>query len=356
MTVDTANVWLLTDPRQKLEASTLDLGDLEPGEAIVEVAGCGVCHTDLGFADGSVRPNHPLPLVLGHEAVGRVVAAGPGAEDLRGCDVLVPAVLPCGSCAYCDAGRGNACLNQKMPGNDIHGGFATHMRVPAAPLVRLDDAPVSFDLRQLSVVADAVSTAWQAAVRAEIGLGDAVMVIGAGGGVGGYAVQIAATLGARVIACDVRQGPLDLMKNYGAEETVCMADVEPRALRKKVQAIARDWGVPSINWKILECSGHPDGQLAAFSLIGRASTLVQVGFTPRKVELRLSNLMAFDATIHGTWGCPPAAYPAVLEHIYNGNIQIEPFVDYAPLSDVNRVLGKMADHTLTKRMILVPND
>ena len=355
MRVATAEAWMLTGAGEPLSQRSLPIAEPAHGEAIVEVIGCGVCHTDLGFADGSVRPNHPLPLVLGHEVVGRVVVAGAGAEALLNCPVLVPAVLPCGDCAFCDAGRGNACVQQKMPGNDIHGGFATHLRVPAAPLVRLDDAPTDFDIRQLAVVADAVSTAWQAAARAEIGPGDAVFVIGAGGGVGGYAVQIARSLGARVIACDVRQGPLDLIKNFGAEETVRMADLSPRDVRKAVQTIARGWDVPSLRWKILECSGHPDGQLAAFAMIGRASTLVQVGFTPRKVELRLSNLMAFDATVHGTWGCPPAAYPAVLERIYNGDIQIAPFVDYAPLSAVGRILSDMANHSLIKRMILLPH-
>ena len=355
MRVATADAWMLTAAGEPLTQRSLPMADPDHGEAIVEVIGCGVCHTDLGFADGSVRPNHPLPLILGHEVVGRVVATGAGAEDLLSCEVLVPAVLPCGDCAFCAAGRGNACVQQKMPGNDIHGGFATHLRVPAAPLVRLDGAPAGFDVRQLAVVADAVSTAWQAAVRAEIGPGDAVFVIGAGGGVGGYAVQIARSLGARVIACDVRQGPLDLIKHFGAEETVLMADLSPRDVRKAVQTIARRWDVPSLRWKILECSGHPDGQLAAFAMIGRASTLVQVGFTPRKIELRLSNLMAFDATVHGTWGCPPAAYPAVLQRIYNGDIQIAPFVDYAPLSAVGQILSDMANHSLTKRMILLPH-
>ena len=117
--------------------------------------------------------------------------------------VLVPAVLPCGECDFCRAGRGNACPHQKMPGNDIHGGFSSHMMVPAAPLVPLDGAPEGFPLDDLSVVADAVSTAYQAALRADLCAGDLAVVVGAGG-VGGFLVQIARALGARVVACDVK--------------------------------------------------------------------------------------------------------------------------------------------------------
>ena len=114
--------------------------DMKPGpdDVVVQVAACGLCHTDLGFAQGKVAPKHALPLVLGHEIVGTGVACGDRATQWKNARVLVPAVLPCGKCAWCQEGRGNACPNQKMPGNDIHGGFASHVVVPAAPLVRVE--------------------------------------------------------------------------------------------------------------------------------------------------------------------------------------------------------------------------
>lgn len=352
--VNLASAYFLVATGEPLVERELELAPVGAADAVVQVLGCGVCHTDLGFADGSVRPNLGLPLVLGHEVVGTVVQAGDAYSGLVGRPVIVPAVLPCGDCAYCAAGRGNACPNQKMPGNDIHGGFATHLVVPAAPLVPVDDAPVGFDLHNLSVVADAVSTAWQAAVRADIGPGDAVFVVGAGGGVGGFAVQIAAALGARVVALDVRAEQVERMRDFGASEIVPIGDASPRDVRKQVHGIAKGWGIASLNWKILECSGHPAGQQTAYTLISRASTYVQVGFTPRKVELRLSNLMAFDATAHGSWGCPPAAYADVLELIWSGAVQLAPFCAKAPLSELNNVLSDMAGHRLTKRMVLTP--
>ena len=100
-----------------------------PGEARLEIAGCGVCHTDLGFLHGGVRTRMPLPLTLGHEIVGRIDALGPGAEDFQlepGQAVVVPAVLPCGECAFCRSGRDNSCTAQKMPGKSPTLGTVAH--------------------------------------------------------------------------------------------------------------------------------------------------------------------------------------------------------------------------------------
>ncbi len=345
--------YFLDGPGTPLVRRALDLASPGRGEAIVEVLACGLCHTDLGFADGSVPPKHPWPLVLGHEVVGHIVERGEGVTGSGRVPVVVPAVLPCGRCAFCTSGRGNACPDQKMPGNDIHGGFATHLLVPAASLVPLTGMPASFDLREISVVADAVSTAYQAIRRAELAAGDVAMVVGAGG-VGSFLAQIARALGARVIACDVRRDRLDLVGAHGAERLVDVTGRTPQEVRKEVHGVAREWRVPSLRFRIFECSGTPQGQLMAFGLLARGATLAQVGYTPKTVEVRLSNLMAFDATIVGTWGCPPELYPEVLRLIFEGKIVLTPFVEHAPMSRINELLAAMAGHTLANRMVLDP--
>ncbi len=154
-----AEAYFLERAGEPLVKRDLALAKPGRGQVLLEVEACGLCHTDLSFAGGSVAPRHPLPLVLGHEITGKVIAAGEGAEDLLGLPMLVPAVLPCGDCAFCAAGRGNACPRQKMPGNDVHGGFASHVVLPAGALVPLDDAPEEIRRDNLSVVGDAVSTA-----------------------------------------------------------------------------------------------------------------------------------------------------------------------------------------------------
>lgn len=345
-----ADAWVLKEPKAPLIRAEIALPVPGPSEAIVEVTACGLCHTDLGFANGSVAPRHGLPLVLGHEIVGTVVEAGSGVRELVGRRVLVPAVLPCGECAFCRAGRGNACSAQKMPGNDIDGGFATHVLVPAAPLVGLDDAPRSVSLDALSVVADAVSTAYQAVKRSGLGAGDVAFVVGAGG-VGGYVAQIAKALGAHVVACDVHPERMDALH---VDRAVGVGERDARDVKKELHGLAREWGVPSLNWRIFECSGTGAGQLLAYALLGQAATLGFVGYTREPVSVRLSNLMAFDATAFGTWGCAPEAYREVLALIYDGKVAIEPFIERGPMSRINDWLQALAEHRLPRRMVLDP--
>ncbi len=346
--------YFLDQPGEPLARRSLALDEPGAGEVLVEVAACGLCHTDLSFAGGSVKPRHPLPLVLGHEITGRVIAAGEGADHLMGRPVLVPAVMPCGECDFCAAGRGNACPRQKMPGNDIHGGFASHVLVPAGALVTVDDAPPEVRLETLSVVADAVATAYQAIQRSGLEAGDAVFVVGAGG-VGSFLIQIAAALGAKVAACDVADERLESAAAHGAAQVINVAGREPREIKKELRGVAKEWGIPSFRLRVFEASGTAAGQLLAYSLLGPAATLVQVGYTFDKVTVRLSNLMAFDATVHGTWGCRPELFAQVLDLIYKGRVVLDPFVDYAPMSELNRMLDDMAHHRLTKRMILQPD-
>ncbi len=324
------------------------------GEVIVAVDACGLCHTDLGYARGHVAPRHALPLVLGHEIVGRVVEVGEGARWRAGDRVLIPAVMPCGDCAYCRAGRGNACPKQKMPGNDIHGGFSSHILVPAAPLVAISADVPENEYRALSVVADAVSTAWQAAVRADLKAGEVAVIIGAGG-VGGFLVQIARALGAHVIACDVSEARLAKIAPFGAAETAKLSGDDVKPLRKQVTAALTSRGLTGLNLKVFECSGHTGGQNSAWSLMAHGSTTLFVGYTVDRLQVRLSNLMAFDATAHGTWGCPVEAYPAVLERVTRGEIQILPFVAEDSMSQLNACLDAMDAHTLNARMVLRPD-
>jgi 6-hydroxycyclohex-1-ene-1-carbonyl-CoA dehydrogenase len=329
-----------------------------PGEALVRVAGCGVCHTDLGFYLGSVTPRHPLPLALGHEVSGTVVAVGPGAEAWEGREVVVPAVLPCGSCEACAAGRASICGNQVFPGNHLHGGFATHLRVPAAGLCPVPDLrdpalnPAGLDLATLCVIADAVSTPYQAVLRSGLAAGDVAVFVGVGG-VGGFGVQIAASFGARVVAIDVSQERLDRLGAHGASLAL-RADGAARDLRQRVRAFAAECEVPSWRVKVFETSGTPEGQAAAFSLLGPGGYLSIVGFTPESVPVRLSNLMAFDATVQGNWGCVPGHYPAAMRLALSGRVALRPFVEKRPLAGVNGALDDMRAHRARNRIVLVP--
>jgi 6-hydroxycyclohex-1-ene-1-carbonyl-CoA dehydrogenase len=317
------------------------------------VAGCGVCHTDIGFWNDGVPTKKPLPLTLGHEISGTVLEAGEDYADLVGTEVIIPAVIPCGSCDLCREGRTNVCRTQLMPGNDIDGGFADRILVPGRGLCPVEDRG-GYGLAQLSVVADAVTTPYQAVVRSGLMANDLAIVVGVGG-VGSYSVQIAAAFGAHVIAIDVDDARLAAVAPHGAGLTINSATTDFKTLRKQVREFAKTSGSPEHSWKIFECSGHPKGQETAYGLLTYASTLMVVGFTLAKTELRLSNAMAFDATIQGTWGCKPELYPPALELVITDRITLGPFIETFPLSTGPDVIARVADHKITKRAILIPD-
>ena len=327
----------------------------EPGEdeVLVRVAGCGVCHTDIGFWKDGVPTNHALPLTLGHEISGTVVGAGPAHRSLLDREVIVPAVIPCGDCELCRGGRGNICRGQRMPGNDMAGGFAEYVAMPVRGLCPVK-ARAGYELAELSVVADAVTTPYQAIVRSGLKAGDLALVVGVGG-VGTYCAQIAAALGARVVAIDVDGARLASIAPHGAGLGIDSSKTDFKSLKKQVQERARQWACTPHSWKIFECSGHPGGQETAYGLLTHAATLMLVGFTLAKTELRLSNVMAFDATIQGTWGCRPELYPAALELVTAGKITLKPFIERHPMSQGPAVLERVAKHEIGKRVILEPD-
>ena len=143
----------LTEPRA-LEMRDFDVPEPTAGDVCIRVAGCGLCHTDIGFFGGDVRPRRDLPLILGHEITGVVESAGESFGHLVGREVVVPAVIPCDDCDLCHSGHDNACSRQIMPGSDVHGGFATHVVVPGRHLILLSDERGGYTLAELAVVAE----------------------------------------------------------------------------------------------------------------------------------------------------------------------------------------------------------
>ena len=334
-----------------LEERTFEVPEPGPGQVRVRVAGCGLCHTDISFFTGAVKTRHPLPLVLGHEISGVVEAASPADAHLVGEAVLLPAVVPCGRCALCREGRDTACTSQFMPGNDGHGGFATHVIAPASHLVMLGTDLGGHALEELSVVADAVTTPYQALRRAGVIAGDLVVIIGVGG-IGTYGVQVARAFGTEVAAIDVDEPKLERARSLGARWVFDARRTDGRTVKK---TLASESTIPSARWRIFEMSGTAKGQALAWSLLAPAATLGIIGFTMDKLEIRLSNLMALDATAFGSWGCSPRHYGAAVDLVRTGQIAIKPFIEPRPLSEAPELIAAQAagQHS-EKRIILVP--
>jgi 6-hydroxycyclohex-1-ene-1-carbonyl-CoA dehydrogenase len=310
----------------KIEKTEIPVPELKPGEALVEVAGCGVCHTDLGyFYDGVPTVSKP-PLTLGHEIAGTVVA---GDEEWIGKEVIIPAVMPCRKCILCKTGRGNRCLNQEMPGNSLgpYGGLA-----------------------------DAATTPYQAAKRADLQPGDNVVVVGITGGVGQYMGQTAKALGANTVVGIARnQAKLDRALNYGTDFVINSTDKDARAVSKEFKGLCKENGLPSFGWKIFEVTGAGGGQEVALSLLSFVGKLIVVGFGLAKAEYMFGKLMAFDADIIGTWGCLPEYYPIVLDMVVQNKIDIEAFVQTRPMSTIVETFDEAHKVSPDKRIVLTPD-
>lgn len=344
--------WQMTGLKKPLELKETEIDKINSNEALIKVAGCGVCHTDISFWDVGVPTKHQMPLTLGHEIAGEVID---GPSELIGKKVVIPAVLPCGSCELCENGYGNICQNQKMPGNDFHGGFASHIVVPHQYLCIVPEKALEkYPLEHLAVIADAVTTPYQVLKKSELKSGDFCICIGAGG-VGIYGALLAKIMGAKVLSLDLDDTKLNIAKDNGVDATLNIKGLGIKEIKSKVKEIAKELGVSKYMWRILEMSGTKPGQELGYALLTHASTLSIVGFTLDKLDVRLSNLMAFDSKVIGTWGCKPELYNEVMELIANGKLDIAPFVDTFPMSKINEVLNNTLEHKYLKRSVLVPD-
>lgn len=342
----------MTAPDADFHLAEEPFPELEAHEALVQIAGCGVCHTDLSFWHYGVKTKKELPLTLGHEISGTVID---GPKEWTGKNVIIPAVLPCGECELCKKGRSNMCQKQLMPGNDFHGGFASHIKVPARFLCPVPDTLLAkYPLEKLSVIADAISTPYQVIKKSELEPGDLAIVIGIGG-VGIYAALIARIFGAKVIALDIDGAKLEIAKNNGVDAVFNIKGLDIKAVKENIREIAKGLGVSRYGWKIFEVSGTKPGQELGFNLLTFTSTLSIVGFTLDRTEVRLSNLMAFDAKVIGTWGCKPELYPEVVDLIDSGRLKIDDFVETFPLSSIKEIFRNTLNHAYTKRSVLVPD-
>ena len=357
--------WQMTRPWSKdpktgqvtegmLERAEIPVPQLQPNEVLVEVAGCGVCHTDLGyFYDGVPTVTKP-PLTLGHEISGTVVA---GDSRLLGKEVIIPAVMPCNKCDICASGRGNRCLAQKMPGNSlgIYGGFSSHIPVPSEDLCMVSDRR-GFQLAELAVIADAVTTPYQACVRARLQQGDNVVVVGVTGGVGSYVAQMAKAFGAKTVVGIARdQEKLDRALKFGVDYVINSGGKDESAIRNEFRELCKAHGLPGHGWVIFEVTGTAAGQAIALNLLSFVGKLVAIGFGMQKNEFSVSRLMAFDAEIIGTWGCLPKYYPKVLEMVLNETIKTRPFTETRPMSKIKEVFNEAHTTKMMKRIVLTPD-
>ncbi len=331
-------------PGRPLVVAEVPTPRVGPGEILVRVAACGICHTDLHYIDHSVPTFKAPPLILGHEASGTVEAVGAQVEGFTSGDrVLLPAVLTCGSCVQCRRGRENICDRMLMFGNHVDGAYAEFVVAPARDVFPL---PAEIPLEEAAIIADALSTPFHAVtVRGRVQPGDWVVVYGCGG-VGLNLVQIAAAAGARVIAVDLVEEKLALAATLGARETINARTVEqpPRAVRKLT-----DGGADVA----FEAVGTPGTIAAAFDSVRRGGRLVLVGYSQAPAELNAARTMFFEMEVVGSLGCRPVDYPRLIALVQAGTLALAPLISHRlPLAEINEGLDLLRQGRAIRALVL----
>jgi succinate semialdehyde reductase (NADPH) len=262
------------------------------GEALVRVHACGVCHTDLHVIKGEVA--FPTPAVLGHEISGTIEALGPDTNGPgKGTRIVAPFIMPCGTCALCEAGRDDLCEKffgmNRLKGTLYDGttrlhrddgspvamysmaGLAEYAVVPVAGLFPL---PEGLPAVESAVLGCAVFTAY-GAVRhaAELRGGERVAVV-ACGGVGLNVIQVARAFGAaQIIAIDVRDEKLQIAKELGATHTINASGAPPAGVTRTVFEQTKGRGV-EVAFEVL---GRPETFAQAVDLLGDGGRMIAIG-------------------------------------------------------------------------------
>jgi S-(hydroxymethyl)mycothiol dehydrogenase len=319
---------------EPVRVETIVVPDPGPGEAVVKVQACGVCHTDLHYREGGI--NDGFPFLLGHEAAGVVEQVGPGVTEVRPGDfVVLNWRAVCGRCRACRRGRPQYCFDTHNAGQRMTltdgteltpalgiGAFAEKTLVAAGQCTKVDPAasPAAAGLLGCGVMAGigaAINTGG-------VGRGDTVAVIGCGG-VGDAAVVGARLAGAaKIVAVDLDDRKLEMARTLGATHTVNSTGTDPvEAIRELTGGFGAD--------VVIEAVGRPETYRQAFYARDLAGTVVLVGVpTPEmRLELPLLDVFGRGGALKSSWygDCLPSRdFPLLIDLYLQGRLDLDAFV------------------------------
>ncbi len=333
-----------------VEIVTVVVPDPGPGEAVVKIAACGVCHTDLHYKTGGIGDEYPY--LLGHEAAGIVEAVGDGVTDVAPGDyVILNWRAVCGSCRACLRGRPWYCFNthnakQRMTledGTELSpalgiGAFIEKTLVAAGQCTKVDPAAPA-------TVAGLLGCGVMAGLGAAINTGavtrgDSVAVIGCGG-VGDAAIAGARLAGAgKIIAIDMDERKLEWAKDFGATDTILASSGD---VVEQIQALTGGFGADVV----IDAVGRPETWKQAFYGRDLAGTVVLVGVPNPAVmlEIPLIDVFGRGGSLKSSWygDCLPSRdFPVLVDLYLQGRLPLEKFVsEEIGLSDIESAFEKM---------------
>ncbi len=347
---------------EPVEVVDIHVPDPGPGEALVRVKACGVCHTDLHYREGAI--NDEFPFFLGHEAAGVVEAAGEGVTNVApGDSVILAWRSPCGSCRSCLRGRPWYCFDSRnatqpmaladgtplSPALGI-GAFAEMTLVDAGQAVKIDPRakPEAAGLLGCGVMAGLGA----ALNTGGISRGDTVAIFGCGG-VGDASIAGAALAGARtIVAVDVDARKLEWARAFGATHTVNAAEVDPvEGVREATDGFGAD--------VVIEAVGNPAVFEQALYARDLAGTLVQVGVPSPSMRMDVPMIEFFGrgGSLKPSWygDCLPTRdFPLFVDLYLEGKLDLDAFVtETIGLDDVEEAFAKMERGEVLRSVVVI---
>ena len=339
---------------------TILVPDPGPGEALVDILTCGVCHTDLHYKQGGISDDYPF--LLGHEATGVVSAVGPDVTEVKPGDrVILNWRAVCGECRACRRGEAQYCFNthnatQKMTledGTELSaalgiGAFAEKTLVAAGQCTKVDPEA---DAAAVGLLGCGIMAGIGAAINTgNVRRGDSVAVIGCGG-VGSAAIAGAKLAGATtIIAVDIDDRKLEATRKLGATHTV---NSKNQDAVEAIQALTDGNGANVV----IDAVGRPETYKQAFYARDLAGTVVLVGVpTPDMVlELPLLDVFGRGGSLKSSWygDCLPSRdFPMLVSHYQQGNLDLDAFVtERIKLDQVEAAFDKMHDGSVLRSVV-----
>ncbi len=348
---------------EPVSIETINVPDPGPGEAVVKILSCGVCHTDLHYREGGI--NDEYPFLLGHEASGIVESVGAGVTDVASGDfVVLNWRAVCGDCRACNRGEPWYCFStlnaaQKMTledGTELSpalgiGAFAEKTLVAAGQCTKVDPSarPAAVGLLGCGVMAGlgaAINTG-------NVGRGKSVAVIGCGG-VGSAAIAGSALAGAsKIIAVDIDDRKLEVAKALGATHTVNSKDSDPV---EAIQSLTDGFGADVV----IDAVGRPETWQQAFYARDLAGTVVLVGVpTPdmKIPEIPLIDVFGRGGSLKSSWygDCLPSRdFPMLVDLYLQGRLDLDAFVsEEIGLDDVEAAFEKMHRGDVLRSVVIL---
>ena len=344
-----------------VELVTINVPDPGPGEAVVGIQACGVCHTDLHYREGGI--NDEFPFLLGHEAAGIVESVGDGVTEVAPGDfVILNWRAVCGQCRACTRGRPQYCFNthnakQKMTledGTELSaalgiGAFADKTLVAAGQCTKVDArAPATV----AGLLGCGVMAGMGAAINTgAVGRGDSIAVIGCGG-VGMAAIAGARLAGAaKIIAVDVDDRKLAAAREFGATELVNSTATDAV---EAIQAATGGFGADVV----VDAVGRPETYRQAFYGRDLAGTVVLVGVpTPEmKIELPLLDVFGRGGSLKSSWygDCLPSRdFPVLIDLYLQGRLPLDKFVsETIGITDIEPAFEKMRHGDVLRSVVV----